>query len=260
MVYRGGIIMKTELYTNCSLLRLPIKNGVDEYYLPQNVEWASRKIDRMVICAPANACTDPMDGSTPVLTAADLADCYVNLYNADNRELMHDVSFEQVLHVNNHALRVDDKLNLSLCRIYFTTPPTADATLLLYVFFQTREEEYFDMPTRSTTVVFPLQANEEIKFRDIIDYYMHAIPDTVKGMICWNAATDPAWITLRDHDLTYQMSNIHSEMARPDMNGGTSADSQAAVFLLNDLDIDFDYSNIREAAGQASTQKITFLY
>lgn len=252
--------MKAELYTNCSLLRLPIKAGESEYYLPQNVEWAQRKIDRLVICAPANACTDPMDGTTPVMTASDLADCYLNLYNAENRELMHDVSYEQVLHANNNGLRIDDKLNLSQCRIYFTQAPAADATLLIYVYYQTRTEEYFDLPQRSMTVAFPLAANEEISFRKLIDYSIHALPSTVKGMICWDATNNPAWITLRDHDLTYQMSNIHSELARPDMNAGSAADSQAALFLLNDLDIDFDYSRIREAAGQASTQKITFLY
>lgn len=252
--------MKAELYTNCSLLRLPIKAGETEYYLPQNVEWAKRKIDRLIICAPANACTDPIDGTTPVMTAGDLSDCYLNLYNADNRELMHDVSFEQVLHVNNNGLRIDDKLNLSLCRIYFTQAPAADATLLLYVYYQTRTEEYYDLPQRSMTVTFPLAANEEISFRSLINFAIHALPNTVKGMICWDAVNNPAWITLRDHDLTYQMSNIHSELARPDMNAGSAADSQAALFLLNDLDIDFDYSHIREAAGQASTQKITFLY
>ena len=252
--------MKTELYTNCSLVRVQIKSGETEYYLPQNVEWAQRKIDRLVICAPANACTDPMDGTTPVMTASDLADCYLNLYNAENRELMHDVSFEQVLHLNNHGLRIDDKLNLSQCRIYFTTPPAADATLLLYVFYQTRTEDYFDLPQHSTTVVFPLAANEQKSFQDIIDYYMHAIPTTVKGIICWDAINNPAWITLRDYDLTYQMLNIHSELARPDMNGGTAAGSQAALFLLNDLDIEYNNSYIREAAGQSSTQKITFLY
>ena len=252
--------MKAELYTNCSLLRLPIKAGESEYYLPQNVEWANRKIDRLVICAPVNACTDPMDGTTPVMTASDLADCYLNLYNAENRELMHDVSYEQVLHANNQGLRIDDKLNLSQCRIYFTQAPAQDATLLIYVFFQTRTEDYFDLPQRSTTVVFPLAANEEISFRSLINFTIHALPSTVKGMICWTGVDHPVWVTLRDHDLTYQMSNIHSELARPDMNAGSAADSQAALFLLNDLDIDFDYSHIREAAGQASTQKITFLY
>lgn len=250
--------MKAELYRNCSLVRIPVKAGEADYTLPQNVEWADRKIDRMVICAPAVSCTDPVDGVTPVMTLSDVADCYITLYDKENREIMHDVLYENILHLNNNPIRVDAQLNLSLCRITFTTPPAADGTLLLYVFYDTKKEDYAEMPKRTTTVAFPLSANQELSFKDIINFTIHAIPDTVKGVIVWSAA--PAWLTLRDHDLTYQMVNIHTEMMRPDMNGGTAYDSQAALFLLDDLDIDFDYSRIREAAGNSITVKMTFLY
>lgn len=252
--------MKASIYTNCSLVRVPIKAGVEEYYLPQNVEWAKQKINKLLIVAPSKACVDPIDGITPVMTESDLQDCYISLYDAGNKELMHDVSFEQILHTNNHPLMVNAPLNLSQCRLYFTSAPAADATLLLYVFYGTRTEDYYELPKNSTTVIFTLAANEEKSFRDIIDYYVHSLPGKVQGMICWNAYSDPAWITLRDHELTYQMANIHTELARPDMNAGIASDSQAALFLLNDLNVDFDYSRIREAAGQASTQKITFFY
>ena len=252
--------MKTEFYTNCSLVRVPIKANVEEYYLPQNVEWAAEKIDKIIICAPQNACIDPMDGVTPVMTAADLVDCYINLYDAQNRELMHDVSVENIVHRNNNPLTIDAVLNLSLCRLYFTTAPAADATLLLYVFYKTRTDDYGEIPYKSVSVTFPLGANEQLTMREIINDYVHALPGQIQGIIFWNAESDPAWLTLRDKTLTYQMANIHSEMARPDMVGQTASETQAALFLLNDLDIDFDYSNIREAAGQASTQEITFLY
>lgn len=252
--------MKTSIYTNCSLVRVPIKAGETEYYLPQNVDWAAKKIDKLLIVASSTACTDPMDGVTPVMTASDLADCYVTLNDGDNREIMHDVSFENILHYNNNVITVDAVLNLSLCKLNFTTAPVADATLLLYAFYETREEEYYEQPKKSVNFRFPLQPNQEMSFRDIINYCIHAIPSTVKGIICWNAVSDPVWITLRDHELTYQMANIHSELCRPDINGGTADHSQAAIFYLNDLDIDFDYSRIREAAGKVSEQRLTFLF
>lgn len=241
------------------MVRIPIKAGISEYYLPQNVEWARRKVDKMIICAPSVACTDPMDGVTPILLASDMQDCYLSLYDTENRELARDLLWTQIAHTNNNPLAINTKLNLSLCRIYFTNAPAADATLLLYVFYGTQVEDYCELPKRSVTVEFPLAADQEISFRDIINYYIHAIPSPVRGMQVWSES-DPAWITLRDHDLTYQMANIHSEMARSGMNDGQADNSQANIFLLNNLDIDFDYSRIREAAGQASTQKITFLY
>lgn len=252
--------MKTSIYTNCSLVRVPIKAGETDYYLPQNVEWAGKKIDKLLIVAPQVPCTDPMDGVTPVMGISDLADCYITLNDSENREIMHDVLFENILHMNNNVIPVDAILNLSLCKISFTTAPLSDATLLLYAFYGTREEDYFDAPVRSMNFNFDLAANQEVSFRDIINFCIHAIPSTIKGIICWDAISHPVWISLRDHDLTYQMANIHSELCRPDSNAGTAYDSQAQIFYTNDLDIDFDYSHIREAAGIASSQRITFLY
>ena len=254
--------MKTELYTNCALLRLPIKSGESKYYLPQNVEWAKQKVDKLLIVAPKNACIDPVDGTTPVLTASDLGalNGYVSLYDTDNHEILHDVSVENLLQRNNNALRVDAVLNLSMCSINFATDPVADATLLMYVFYQTREEEYFDIPKRSITCRFPLLANQEISFRDIINFTIHAIPETVKGVIVWGAEDRPAYLTLRDHALKYQMVDLHTELMRDDANHGSAYDNQSALFFTNDLDIDFDYSRIREAAGNNTQQTITFLY
>ena len=252
--------MKTSIYTNCSLVRVPIKAGETEYYLPQNVDWVDKKIDKLLIVAPQTACVDPMDGTTPVMTASDLADCYITLNDGDNREIMHDVLFEQILHNNNHVIPVDAVLNLSLCKINFTTAPVADATLLLYAFYGTREEEYYELPKKSVTAEFELQPDQEMTLQEVINTYVHALPNTIKGIICWNAVSDPVWLSLRDYALTYQMANVHSELCRPDMNNGAAYDSQAQLFFVNDLDIDFDYSHIREAAGQVSKQKITFLF
>ena len=253
--------MKAEIYTNCSLVRIPVVAGEDKYYLPQNVVWAKERVDKILICAPSNACTDPTDGITPIITATDLQtlNAYVNLYDADNRELMHNVSVANLLHINNNPVRVDAVLNLSLSFIQFMTAPVQDGTLLLYVFYKTREEEYPELPHKSVTVQFELQADQEISFRDIINYYMHAIPSRVKGIEVWSQ-NNPTWITLRDTTYTYQMADIHSELCRPETNGGNAQSTQINPFYLNDLDIDFDYSHIREAAGQTSLQTITFLF
>jgi hypothetical protein len=251
--------MKTELYTNCSLVRVPIKAGVDEYYLPQNVDWANRKIDRMIICAPQTACTDPIDGVTPVLGATDIQDLYISLYDVNNHEIMHDVAWEQISHRNNNTLRVDAQLNLSQCRLYFTTAPAADATLLIYVYYGTRTEDYYDLPKKSVTARFDLDADQEMTFQEVINTYVHALPATLKGIICWDAYNTPLFITLRDYTYTYQMANVCSELMRPDLNAGATG-SQAALFFLNDLDIDFDYSHVRNAQNQAVSVMITFLY
>lgn len=254
--------MKTEIYTNCSLMRVAVKAGESKCYFPQNVAWAQEKIDKLLICAPKTACLDPIDGTTDVLTDSDLSSLsgYVSIYDTDSRELMHDVSVEQLLQRNNHPIAVNAVLNLSQCFISFATEPQQDYTLLVYVFYQTRTEDYFDMPKRSISVHFPLVANQEISFRDIINFTIHAMPEKVKGVIVWTGEDYPVYVTLRDHKLTYQMTDIHSELMRDDMNHGSAYDNQEAIFWLNDLDIDFDNSRIREAAGQSSMQELTFFY
>lgn len=252
--------MKTELYTNVSLVRIPIKTGISEYHLPQNVEWAGKKIEKLLIVAPTLACIDPVDGQTPVMTVADVANLYIELYDSNDRELMHDVSAEQLLHLNNQQLRVDAALNLALCRLYFTQAPAADGTLLLYAFYGTRTEEYYDLPKKSITVEFPMAANEQMTLQEVINTYAHALPAKIQGIICWDAASNPAYLALRDYKLTYQMANVHTELCRPDAAASYAYDTQAALFLLNDLDINFDYSYIRNAKNAACTQKITFLF
>ena len=252
--------MKTNLYRNIDLFRINVKAGVNEYYFPQNVDWAAEKIDRIAICAPETACVDPMDGVTPVMTLGDLvqADCFLNIYSADQREIFHAVSAEHILHLNNHPLELNSKLDLRLCSLYFKTAPAQDFTLLLYVYHDNKCVEDPDMPSRSVTVDFPLQAGEEINFREIIDTYVHALPATIKGVSVWK--NEDLYMTLRDHKLTYILQNLHGELARPMMNGGSAVDTQINGMMLDSIDIDFEYSHIRNCSANNGVYKITFWY
>lgn len=252
--------MKRTLYRNIDLVRIPIKAGISEYYFPQNVDWAACKVDRIAACIPDAPCVDPMDGTTPVLDGANYQDLFFNIYSSDQREILHAVSAEQLLHVNNNPIYLDSKLDLSLCSCYFTTAPAQDCTLLLYVYHDNAEGELNDLPERSITVEFPLNAYQQINFQQIIETYIHALPATVKGVMFWNAKSDPAYFTLRNYKQTYVLQNLHSELARPNMNGGTAIDTQLAPMYFDAIDIDFQYSHIRECGGISSTQKITILY
>ena len=252
--------MKAKIYRNIDLVRIAVKNGVANYILPQNVAWADEVIDKIIVCAPGAACVDPVDGVTPVMGASDVKDLYFGLYNSENVELVHDLSWENFSHKNNHVLEIHDRLNLSLCRLSFTTVPTSDYTLLLYVVYGGREAEDYDFPKNSVTIDFPLQANEVLSFRDIMSTYIHDIPSRVRGIMAWDAENNPAYLTLRDYKLTYNLREAHTELMRPDMNGGSSEASQAMVLWLDNLDIDFDYSHIRNAENQANKQRLTFIY
>ena len=254
------MIMKANLYKNIDLVRIPIKTGVDEYFLPQNVAWAAQKIDKMVVCLPDAICVDPMDGTTSVIDRSSITDLYFKFVNSEDLEICNDLSFEQLVHVNNHVIELNCQLNLALCKLYFTNPPATDGTLLLYVYYGTQRRDDYDYPQHSVTVSFDMAADEQLDFRHIINTYLHALPKKLKGIIAWNAENNPAYITLRDYALTYNIREAHTELMRPDMNAGSAPDSQACPFLTADLDIDFDYSYIRNAQNATCTQKLTFLY
>lgn len=251
--------MKATLYRNIELVRIPVKAGVAEYYFPQNVSWADCKIDKIVACIPDTACVDPMDGSTPILTTGDALDLYFNIYSADQKELLHAVSAEQLWHRNNNPIALNSKLDLSLCNLYFTTDPAQDMTLLLYVYHDSKVCEC-EMPENSVTVEFPLEAGQEINFQRIIQDYIHALPAKVKGIQFWSAVGSPAYFTLRDTALRYVLQNLHCELARPIMNGGSAEDTQAASMLFDNIDINFLYSHIRNCGSATAVQKITILY
>ena len=252
--------MKARLYKNIDLVRIAVKTGVSEYHLPQNVAWADRKVDRLVVVAPDTVCVDPVDGASQVMSSAEISDLYFNLYSETDVELTNDLLWENLSNRNNHALTLNSKLDLSLCKLYFTTAPVADRTLLLYVIYDTYTDDNYELPQRSVTVEFPMVANEQISLRDIMSTYLSEIPKTVRGIIAWSGVTDPAYITLRDFDLKHNLRLVHTELMRPDMNGGSAQTSQAEAFYLDALDIDFKYSNITNAQNSNSKQKITFIY
>ena len=241
-------------------MRIPVKAGTSEYFFPQNVDWAGKVIDKLVVCAPSLACIDPVDGQTPVLTNADVDALFFNLYRADGSELFHDISVEQIKHSNNNGIEVHEALALENCKMYFNTAPVADGTLLIYVFYNTKAVEDYDYPTNSVTITFPLDAGQEISLKELINTYISAIPEDVKGIQFWDAESNPAYITLRDDALTYTLQNIHSEMARSGMVGISAEDTQANIMLFDNINVNMHYSYIRNATASANTQKLTFLY
>lgn len=252
--------MKATLYRNIDLVRIPIKAGISEYYFPQNVDWAGCKVDKIVACIPTAACVDPMDGTTPVLNMGAATDLYFNIVSAGQKELMHSVSAEQIVHTNNHPILLDSVLDLGMCNLYFTTPPVANATLLLYVYHDNKDVQDYDMPERSVTVEFDLAAGEEINFEKIITSYIHELPATVKGISIWSAGSNPAYLTLRDKTETYVLRNLHCELARPQMNLGSAELTQLKPMLFDDIDIDFQYSHIRNCSSSTNHEKITLIY
>lgn len=254
--------MKATLYRNIDLVQIPLKAGVKEYFFPQNVDWAGKKIDRLSFCFPDTAGTNPVDGTTPYADTNNVPELYLSLYNANEKELMHEVFIQNLVHLNNNPVEVHDTINLSLSRMVLSTAPASDMTMLIYVYWGSVEKEDYDMPMRSVTAVFPMDADQELTFQEIINQYVHALPGRIKAITAWDTEINPAYITLRDTNLTYIFRYVHTELMRPsDYYLGTGAeDMQEHGLLLDDIDIDFDYSRIRNASNGPILMKLTLYF
>ena len=249
------------LYKNIALLQLNIREGIDEYYLAKNVDWQGRKIDKIVLFAPeSSGMLSPIDGVTPVLTSGEISSLYFDLFNKDNHTLCNGMSWECLKHINNHPYYIGTELQFSLCRAYFTKSPTVNGCVLLYVFYDTTDQYDFEQPVRNLTIQFPLEAGEEISFTRLVNTYIHAPAYRVKGIAFWDAKTNPAYVTLRDHANTYTIHDLASAMCRPAMVGTTAEDTQVQPLYLNDIDIDFDNSYIRNATGAANFQTLEIMF
>ena len=165
--------MKVEVYKNIDLVQIDITAGKSEYRLPRNVDWANRKVDKLLLVAPEKGCLSPLDGITPVLTRAQIEDMYFDLFRADESEIAQNLYFENLLYTNNHPVRINSALSLKQARINFSTPPTESGCILLYVFWGGSVNDDYQMPSKSETVSFDLAANEKLTFTEIINTYFH---------------------------------------------------------------------------------------
>ena len=252
--------MIAELYKNIDLVQVDVEAGAEELQFPKNVDWASRKIDKLILAAPTASCLSPIDGQTDVYTRSDIADLFLDLYKADESELAHYVSFENFLHTNNHPVRIDSALSLNLSRMIFTTPAPKAGCLLFYVFYDTKEKIDYTPSQKNVTITLPMVANEKISFRDIVDTYVHIVGQKVRGLQIWDTDNNPVYLTLRDYQYTYVINSLYSGLARPQMAGATCEETQIAPLLLDSIDIDFDNSFVQNATAGAITLTMTIEY
>lgn len=248
-----------QLYNNIDLVQINIKAGVEEYYLPKNVNWRERTIDKIVLCLAEDGITtlSPIDGQTVVLSA--VSNLYFDLYAADDTQIARNLYFEELLHTNNHIQPLGVQLSLNLSRLYFTVPPEADGCILLYVYYGTKIKDY-EPTTKNVTVDVPLAANGKMSLQDIVDNYIMLQPETIKGIYVWYADEKPVYITLRDKDLKRSLNYIYGELCRPPMQGATAAETQLSELRFDGLNIDMLNSYIQNGQNTAITSKITFNY
>lgn len=272
--------MKLQIYKNIDVVQINVKAGVSEYFLPQNVDWADKVVEKIVLYTsilPENKALSPIDGVNPILCGEDVPSIYFDFYSQDEVELAHNLSAQSIVWSNNHPVELNSKISLRLSRMFFSEPPVADGCVLLYVFWGNKTVETEDLPQSSVTIQFEISKGEDIALSQVIDTYIHAQGKKLKGINFWGG--EMAWqeglfITLRDYNYVNPIVNtLPLAMCRPLMSVDTdeipsysywnaAQRVQIDSLYLDDADIDFDNSFIHksETATTKVTATITFLY
>lgn len=249
------------LTSNIDIVQITIRNGVEEYYLPNNVNWRDRTIDKILLCLAPNGTEvlSPIDGQTPLLTENDIKNLYFDIYSSDDTQIARNLSFENLLSTNNNPLQIGQQLSLKLSRLFFSSAPTNEGCILFYVFYG--EHNVDEQPvTKSITVNVQLGANRSISLEAIVDNYIYMQPEKVRGIYVWDAVQNPVYITLRDKDGKRTLNSLLSTLCRPPMQGNDATDTQAYSLWLNNINIDMLNSFVQNGTNRETKQKITFLY
>lgn len=262
-----------KLYKNIDIVQINLKAGVREYFLPKNVSWFDKVVERIVVYGsnPEQDEISPIDGVTTIVDREVLNNLYFDLYDADSNEITQGLNAQNLLYTNNNPIEINSQLSLQLSRMSFANNVQNSGCLLLFVVYGSKEVENYEDPRKSVTVEFEVPAGKEIFLKDVIDTYIYAQGKTVKGIQCWGGITAGAglFVTLRNSNYHTIVNRLPLNMCRPPMGADyfeTGSDIpaervQANPMYFDDEDIDFANSTIQNTwQDKAIIVKLTILY
>lgn len=263
--------MKLQIYKNIDVVQINIKAGVSEYYLPKNVDWADKVINKLLIYAeyPEMEEYSPVDGVSRILNMDSVKDLYFDIYAHDGKEITHSMNGENLLYTNNNPIEINSQISLQLSRIFFAIPPRFNASLLLYVSWDNIITENDNIPNENVTIKFDIKKGETRMFSDIIDSYIRAQGNKVRGIIHWGDIIkgNGTFLTLRNRNRQTIIKSLPLNLCRPpmalsDVQLNEAEYIQKGTLYLDCENIDFDNSYIQRTSENGVSDEIilTFLY
>lgn len=270
--------MKLQFYKNIDCVQINLKQGVREYFFPINVDWADKKIDKMIIygATPESGEVSPIDGIRYVADREQIGSLYLDLYADDNTQIAYSMSAINILHTNNHPFEINSKISLQTSKLVFSEDPASDGCILIYVFWDTKVVDSDDLPNNSVTIQVEVKNNTEVPLSQVIDTYIHSQSRKLKGIYLWGGYGywNYLYITLRDYNYKTIAKLLPGAFCRPPMGVdpivefNTQSERvqsvQAMPFLLDCADVDFDNSFVYWSTDSPFDGKtkltITFLY
>lgn len=268
--------MKLQIYKNIDILQVNYKTGDTELFFPKNVSWADKVVNKIVLYAAPTFDVErsPID-ENDVMPYEHLKNVFLNIYSANEEEIIASVNATNFIYTNNHLLEINEKISLKLSTIKFSKPAEFDGVLLFYLFWDTKEKECIDRPKKSVTSEFIVNPQSYLPLDRYIDTYIHSQGEKLKGFYAWVGDVETPgdgnslYITLRDYNNKTIINSLPLRMCRamilPKKNiyedPIKAHQCQINPIYLDDENIDFANSFIFNADPSIVGEvKITFLY
>lgn len=265
------------VYKNIDVVQINVKAGVREYYLPKSVSWADKIVKNIFVYAaypdqdnPDYKEISPVDCVTKIMDYVSISNVFFDLYDSNGNELVHNLSGKNLAFTNNNPIDINSALDLQLSRIFFSIDPRYDMCLLLYVSWDSIENEIDDLPKHSVTSIFELKHGSEVLLSDMIDSYIHAQGAKVRGVSFYGDFVDGGskFITLRNVERNTILNKVPLNMCRPPLlNSEDRYFEGAERYQVNPIyldreDIDFANSYIQDTSTDSGSSlvKLTFTY
>lgn len=267
-----------KVYKNVDVVQINLKSGTTEYFLPKNVDWADKVIDKIVVYTPSYQMLErsPIDGRSAICDREFIKNLYFDFYNKEDEAIARNLSLSTLMFTNNNPIELNSKLSLHLSRVFAAgeLSEDGDGCLLLYVYYNTKEVDDYEDPKHNVTVRFNIESGTEIPLSDVIDTYIHAQGAKLKGLYAWGkrGSNTGLFITLRNRNYETIVKDYPLELCKAPMGWNYSKDNdmfyskaeriQTNPFYLDDEDIDFANSTLKctPGWGEEDSVTITFLY
>lgn len=257
----------TQITKNIDLVQINLVPGVREYFLPKNVDWRDRVINKIILVASLDSDIVSPINSTPVSYEAQCRNIYMDLYSDDEKLLANGLSLGSLQYHNNFPFEINSKISLNLSRIYFSQDPSVSEQyprcLLLYVIYDSEVVMDREPSRKNVTVKLDLAAGQRLSFREIIDNYISVNCRCVRSITARHPElnSSPVFITLRDKQSRYIFNQVYSDMLRPDSWNNSDFPKLEPIEFPDDMDIDLDYSYVQNSSdSRATAVAVTFEY
>lgn len=238
---------------NIDVVQLNIGINNPEAFFLESVDFRGKKINSITIVSDYSylGVTSPFDNSQ-LITAAELKNLYVDLYDKDGNIIDQNVEAENFSPYFSRKINIDRELNLKLSCLRYTGY-LSNLCVLVYVSYSNKDSEVEEYPINSVAVNVNVSGNSSVKLSQYITDYFANSKKRIKAIE--TITNVPFYLDIKTfNNRVFRL--VNSTL----FDFGSASGKHTQPFLVDDLDIDFRNSTIINPVAVELQCSITFYY